>query len=142
MFSKKQIVNCVGHIVDTFKEMKKQNVTGGRMQIIEAIESNLVLANDGNTNVDKDIAVVILSYADISYAFDAGLLFFESTFLNRAGFEGKVAANEWLLNNWKRLPFNGENMSDLRYKNARNKLMYFARRKKKRESMKNLKKEK
>ena len=94
------------------------------MEIIEALESILVIANDGNKNVDKDIAICVLIYADISYAFDAGLLFFESTFLTKLDITDKarVNANEFLMNNWKRLPYNGRNMKDERYKDARDKL--------------------
>eukprot|EP01083_Nonionella_stella_P039143 106461_1 len=123
MFSKKQILNCVEHIVETFQQMKEKNVSKGRMDVIAALEANLVIANGGDTNVDNDIAQEILSYADISYAFDAGLLFFESTFLNKLDVIDRKEANEWLLNNWKRLPYGGKNMSDLRYKNARRKLV-------------------
>ena len=124
MFSKKQIGICVGHIVDTFKEMKEKNITQGRMDIINALEGNLIIANDGNKNIDRDIAICILSYADISYAFDAGLLFFESTFLTKLDIDdqARVDANEWLMNNWKKLPYNGRNIKDERYKDARDKL--------------------
>eukprot|EP01083_Nonionella_stella_P168289 567746_1 len=123
MFSKKQILICVEHIVETLKRMKQKNVSKGRMEIIDALEMNLVIANRGDSNIDQDIAVEILSYADISYAFDAGLLFFESTFLNKLDVMDRKEANEWLLNNWKRLPYGGKNMSDMRYKNARQKLV-------------------
>eukprot|EP01084_Bolivina_argentea_P011592 21664_1 len=125
MFSKKQILGCVNHIVDTFKEMKVKNVSRGRLEIIYALNSNLIIANNGDKNVDKLIPIVILSYADISYAFDAGLLFFESTFLQKLDLVDRIPANEWLLNNWKKLPYNGANMSDDRYRNARDKLIKF-----------------
>ena len=83
MFSAKQVAFCVEHIMDTLKAMKQRNVTQGRREIIGAIESSLVRANGGNVHVDRKIAVVVLSYADLAYAFDAGLLFFESTFLGK-----------------------------------------------------------
>mmetsp|Transcript_56184 Transcript_56184/g.93628 ORF Transcript_56184/g.93628 Transcript_56184/m.93628 type:complete len:526 (+) Transcript_56184:26-1603(+) len=125
MFSKKQILGCVEHIVQTLKETKEKNVTQERQLIIDAIEQNLMIANEGNANVFHDIAVTVLSYADIAFAFDAGLLFFESTFLNKLDVKERIAAHEWLYNNWRRLPSNGQFMSDTRYRGARNKLFKF-----------------
>ena len=77
------------------------NIKEGRGQILEVIERGLVAANEGNRNVDKDIAVVVLSFADICSGFDTGLLFFESTFLSKLDSKDRAECNEWLWGNWK-----------------------------------------
>ena len=128
MFSTKQIKGCVETITNTFKKMSDENVKEGRGKMLDAIEKSLVIANEGNRHIDKEIAVVILGFADICYGFGTGLLFFESTFLTKLDLKDRMECNDWLLSNWKKLPYNGRDISDERYQSARSRLAMYNRR--------------
>lgn len=115
---RKMIVNKLAKTVKN-KDIKENSVT-----MVDAIYSVMCQAT-GIQNATKDLASLILSFADVSFAHNAGILLLDTNILNKRHLpiQDTKPLIESLLANWKKLPFGGIYYHDQRYMIQRTQLL-------------------